>query len=147
MESSVAEKTYPSRWHAPHLALLIARVVLGVIFFAHGSQKLFGAFSGPGLDQWIAMIGPIGYLVALGEFIGGILLIIGFLSRWAALVIAIIMLGAMATVHGKHGFFLSNNGIEYALALLALALAILLMGPGRYAFVRLIGRSGSGWLE
>ncbi|HXW60530.1 MAG TPA: DoxX family protein, partial [Myxococcota bacterium] len=99
--------------HAVNVALLIARVTLGVIFLAHGSQKLFGAFDGPGLDKVVEMMGTAGYFVAAGEFLGGIALIIGFLSRLASIGIIIIMIGALAIVHGKNGLFLSNNGCEY----------------------------------
>src|SRR6266850_4946396 len=85
-------------------ALLVGRVILGVIFMAHGAQKLFGAFGGPGLSAIVQMMGPLGYLVSIGEFFGGLGLIFGFLSRFSAASIAIIMLGAVATVHGKFGF-------------------------------------------
>src|ERR671922_2277444 len=86
-------------------ALLVARIFTGVIFMAHGAQKLFGAFGGPGLDAIVQMMGPIGYLVAIGEFFGGLGLIVGFLSRFSAAALIVIMLGAIAMVHGKHGFF------------------------------------------
>lgn len=132
--------------HAIDLALLIARVILGLIFVAHGAQKLFGVFSGPGLEKTIEMMGAVGYLVAVGEFFGGLGLIVGFLSRFSALSIAVIMCGAIALVHGQNGFFLSNNGVEYVLSLIALALTILLAGPGRYSFISLIPHHPC-WLE
>lgn len=146
MNNNTVEKITSPRWHAVDLALLITRVTLGVIFLAHGSQKLFGAFGGPGLEKWIELMGPAGYLVAIGEFFGGVGLIVGFLSRFSAASIIIIMIGALVMVHGKNGFFLSNNGMEYVLALIALALATLLAGPGRYALSRLISRR-SCWCE
>ena len=65
-------------------ALLVARIVVGVIFMAHGAQKLFGAFGGPGLSAVVQMMGPLGYLVTVGEFFGGLGLIFGFLSRFSA---------------------------------------------------------------
>src|SRR6266480_5628798 len=85
-------------------ALLVARVIVGVIFMAHGAQKLFGAFGGPGLSAIVQMMGPLGYLVTIGEFFGGLGLIFGFLSRFSAASIVIIMLGAVATVHLQFGF-------------------------------------------
>lgn len=93
-------------------SLLIVRVVAGVIFTAHGAQKLFGAFGGPGLNAVVEMMGPIGYLVTIGEFFGGLGLIVGFLSRFSAASLTVIMLGAIALVHGKHGFFSQNNGFD-----------------------------------
>jgi putative oxidoreductase len=120
-------------------ALLIVRIVLGTIFIAHGSQKLFGAFGGSGLAGIVEMLGPAGYLVALGEFFGGVGILIGFLSRFCAAGIVVIMIGALALVHGQNGLFLSNNGFEYVLALIALALVVVLMGPGCYAFGRYLG--------
>src|SRR6185295_8685903 len=85
-------------------ALLISRVVVGIIFMAHGAQKLFGAFGGPGLSAVVQMMGSLGYLVTIGEFFGGLGLILGFLTRFAAASIILIMLGAIAMVHAKFGF-------------------------------------------
>ena len=119
------------------VSLLILRVVVGVIFVAHGSQKLFGAFGGLGLAKTVEMMGPLGYLVTIGEFFGGLGLIVGFLTRFSAASLIVIMLGAIYLVHGKNGFFLNNDGFEFNLALIGLLAPILLAGPGRYA----IGRS------
>jgi putative oxidoreductase len=114
-------------------ALLVMRFAAGIIFAAHGAQKLFGAFGGPGLGPIIQMMGPIGYLVAIGEFFGGIGLIVGFLSRFSAASLIVIMLGAIGLVHAKNGFFLQNQGFEYNLALIALLVPVLLLGSGRIA--------------
>src|SRR5216117_86446 len=78
--------------------LLIVRIILGTIFIAHGAQKLFGAFDGPGLDKIVEMFGPIGYLVAFGEFFGGVAILIGIVSRFSALAILVIMTGALVLV-------------------------------------------------
>jgi putative oxidoreductase len=119
------------------LSLLAVRVVGGVIMAAHGAQKMFGAFGGPGLGKMVEDMGPVlGYLVSIGEFFGGLGLIAGFLSRFSAAANIVIMLGAIATVHGQYGFFLSNKGFEYNLALIGLFLPTLLAGPGRYAVGR-----------
>ena len=91
-------------------ALFAARLLVGVVFMAHGAQKLFGAFGGPGLSAFVQMMGPLGYLVAIGEFFGGLGLVLGFLSRFSAASMIIIMLGAIATVHAAHGFFMNWGG-------------------------------------
>jgi putative oxidoreductase len=124
-------------------ALLAVRVFVGSIFAVHGAQKLFGAFGGPGLSAIIQMMGPIGYLVTLGEFFGGLGLIVGFLPRFSAMAIIVIMLGAIATVHARFGFFMNwagnqgGEGFEYHLLAIGALLPILIAGPGRFAFGRL----------
>ena len=104
---------------------------------AHGAQKLFGWFGGHGLEgtgQWMASLGfEPGYLMALlagsGEFFGGIVLVLGLLTRPAAIVAAFTMAVAM-TVHLGNGLFLSNNGYEYALTLVAATTALAFLGGG-----------------
>ena len=118
-------------------ALLIVRVIVGTIFAVHGAQKLFGAFGGPGLSAIVEMMGPLGYLVTIGEFFGGLGLIFGFLSRFSAASLIVIMLGAIAMVHGKNGFF-APTGFEYNLALIGLLVPVLLVGPGRFAIGRFL---------
>ena len=117
-------------------ALLILRVVAGVIFAAHGAQKLFGAFGGSGLSKTVEFMGPIGYLVTIGEFFGGLGLIVGFLCRFSAASLIVIMIGAIVKVHGPKGFFLSAGGYEYNLALIGLLAPILLVGPGWFSLGR-----------
>jgi len=127
-------------------ALLVVRLVVGVIFVAHGAQKLFGAFGGPGLAAVVAMMGPLGYAVTIGEFFGGLGLIVGFLCRFSAASLIVVMLGAIAMVHGQHGFFLGHGpsdtlataGFEYNLALIGLLAPILIAGPGRFAIGRFL---------
>jgi putative oxidoreductase len=119
---------------AVDLSLLVVRVVAGIIFAAHGAQKLFGAFEGAGLAETVKQMGsPLGYLVAIGEFFGGVGLIVGFLTRFSAASLIVIMIGAIVTVHGQHGFFLHKQGFEYNLALIGLLLPTLLCGPGRFS--------------
>ena len=109
------------------LDTLPLRVVAGVIFAAHGAQKLFGWFGGYGLEGtagWMASIGlEPGLLMAAmaggAEFFGGLLLIVGLLVRPAALILAITMAVAIVTVHLSNGLFMSNNGYEFGLALIA----------------------------
>jgi putative oxidoreductase len=118
------------------VSLLVVRVIVGVIFVAHGSQKLFGAFGGRGLEQTVETMGPVlGYLVTIGEFFGGIGLVFGFLSRFSAAALIVIMIGAIAKVHWAGGFF-APKGFEYNLALIGLLVPILLCGPGRYSIAR-----------
>jgi putative oxidoreductase len=123
-------------------SLLAVRVASGIIFAMHGSQKLFGAFGGPGLAAIVQPppdgMGPLGYPVTVGEFFGGLGLIVGFLTRFSAASLIVIMLGAIAMVHGQHGFFLQNKGFEYNFALIGLLLPTLLAGPGKYAVGRFL---------
>ena len=125
-------------------ALLLARVVVGVIFMAHGAQKLFGAFGGPGLSAVVQMMGPVGYLVTVGEFFGGLGLALGIFSRFSAASIIVIMLGAIGMVHGQFGFFMNwagqqaGEGFEYHLLAIGLLLPIVIAGPGRFALSRLV---------
>ncbi len=120
--------------------MLVLRLALGVILAAHGGQKLFGWFGGYGLEatgQWMESVGfTPGYLMALlagsAEFFGGIALMLGLLTRPAAVVAAFTMLMAM-TVHIGNGLFLSNNGYEFALILLAASITLAIQGGGQLA--------------
>jgi putative oxidoreductase len=125
---------------AVDVSLLLVRLIVGTIFFVHGAQKVFGAWGGPGLTAFVESMkmGPIGHLVAIGECFGGLGLIVGFLSRFSAAANIVIMLGAIAMVHGQHGFFLKDQGFEYNLALIGLLLPILIAGPGRFAIGRFL---------
>lgn len=123
---------------AVDISLLIVRVIVGVIFAAHGAQKLFGAFGGMGLSETVSKMGPLGYPVTIGEFFGGLGIIFGFLTRFSAASNIVIMIGAIAMVHGKNGFFMSNGGFEYNLALIGLLAPILIAGPGRISIGRLL---------
>ena len=118
------------------ISLLVVRVVAGIIFAAHGAQKMFGAFGGMGLEKTVELMGMIGYLVAIGEFFGGLGLIVGFLTRFSAASLIVIMLGAIGMVHGKNGFFLDKGGFEYNLALIGLLVPTLIAGPGPYSVGR-----------
>ncbi len=128
------------------LAAVILRVPVGLILAAHGSQKLFGWFGGYGLEgtgQWLASIGlEPGYLMALlagsAEFFGGLAILLGLLTRPAAIVTAFTMLIAIFSVHISNGLFISNNGYEYALSLLAITVALAFQGGGRFAVDNLL---------
>jgi len=118
---------------------LAVRLPIGLIFVAHGAQKLFGAFGGYGLEgtgQFMASLGLTpGYLMALlagsAEFFGGLALLFGVLVRPAAAALAFAMLVAIFSVHIDKGLFMANNGYEYALALLAASVSLLVSGAGR----------------
>jgi putative oxidoreductase len=131
------------------LALLLIRLPLGVIFFAHGSQKLLGLFGGPGLTGTLRHfevhlgIPPLLTLLAIiAEFGGGLGVLCGLFTRLSACGIAVTMAVAMYKVHWVNGFFLSTtgkgNGIEYTLALLGMALALVVTGGGSWSLDRYI---------
>jgi len=115
----------------------LVRVPVGFILTAHGAQKLFGWFGGYGLEgtgQWMASVGfEPGFLMALlagcAEFFGGIALFLGLLTRPAAVFTAFTMLVAI-TVHLGNGLFISGNGYEFALSLLAITTALNFLGGG-----------------
>ena len=120
-------------------APVVLRIPAGIIFVAHGAQKLFGWFGGYGLEgtgQWMASIGlNPGYVMALlaggAEFFGGVLLLIGLMVRPAGVILAFTMVVAIFAVHFENGLFLSNSGYEFGLALLAMSAALALGGAGR----------------
>ncbi len=120
-------------------APLALRLPISIIFMAHGSQKLFGWFGGYGLQgtgQWMASIGIepgvfMAFLAGSGEFFGGLLLLIGLLTRPAAVVTAFTMVVAILSVHIGNGLFLSNNGYEFGLALLAATVSLAISGAGK----------------
>ncbi|MCP1676021.1 putative oxidoreductase [Natronocella acetinitrilica] len=121
------------------IAAVALRIPVGIIFAAHGAQKLFGWFGGHGLygtGQWMASIGlEPGLLMALlagsAEFFGGLALIFGVLVRPAAVVLAFTMLVAILAVHVGNGLFMSNGGYEFGLALLAASVSLAITGAGR----------------
>jgi putative oxidoreductase len=138
---------------SPSWAVTVVRVVLGVIFFAHGSQKVLGWFGGYGLKGttgWFVSTGrprPIAYAVCFFEFLGGIGLLLGFLTRLAALAVIVVMVGAIAKVHWRHGFFINwdlapgkGHGFEANLAFIAMAVACLIAGGGALSLDALLAR-------
>ncbi len=122
------------------LALLILRVTIGLLFAAHGAQKLFGWFGGKGLKKWAATLQQLGMapggfwaaINALAEFLGGLLLILGVLTPVACAALISTMIVAIVKVHWTKGLWNRDGGYEFPLTLLVTALTIGLSGPGAY---------------
>lgn len=132
-------------------APLVLRLTLGVVIFPHGAQKLLGWFGGYGFEgtmgyftQQIGLPYLLGLLVILIEFFGSLALVVGALTRLAALGIGAVMIGAIATVHAGNGFFMNwsgqqaGEGFEYHLLVLGIVLALLVAGAGRWSVDRAI---------
>ncbi|AIF99054.1 DoxD-like family protein [Alteromonas australica] len=130
------------------VANVVLRVPVGIILAAHGGQKLFAWFGGYGLEgtgQWMESIGLApGFVMALlagsAEFFGGIALILGLLTRPAAALSAFTMVVAIFSVHGSNGLFMSNNGYEFALALLAATVALAIQGAGSFSLDAVVSK-------
>ncbi len=128
-------------------ALLILRVVVGLLFIGHGSQKLFGWFGGPGLQGVTGWLGSMGLqparfwamLAGLSEFGGGVLLLFGFLNPLGPLGIIAAMTFAIAKVHLPKGIWVANGGMEYPLTLVVVSGVIALIGSGAYSFDAVLG--------
>ena len=131
------------------IALFILRVTIGLLFAAHGAQKLFGWFDGTGFRNHMGMMEKMGFhpswfwalVNALAEFGGGLLMVLGVLSAIAAAAIISSMLMAIIKVHAPNGFFNKDRGYEFPLTLLVAALTIGLAGPGALALNPLIFES------
>ncbi len=123
------------------IALLIARVLLGWIFMAHGAQKLFGWFGGYGLKGTGGFFEGLGmkpgvffaFVAGAGEFAGGLLTLLGWLNPVGPALIIAVMIVAIAAVHVPKGFWMTNGGYEYNLACIAGSIAVAGAGPGAYS--------------
>lgn len=133
--------------------LTILRLVLGVIFFAHGAQKVFGWFGGAGFTgtmgfftQGMHIPAPLAFLAIMAEFLGGLGLIFGILTRVAAFGVLVNMIVAVLMVHSPNGLFMNwsgaqkGEGIEYHLLVLAITVVLMLRGAGAWSVDRSLGR-------
>jgi len=134
-------------------ATTILRLVLGVVFFAHGAQKMLGWFGGFGFSATMAMFTgmmhipvPLAFLAIAAEFFGGLGLILGFLTRIAAFGIGVNMLVAIVTVHSAFGLFMNwtgaqqGEGFEFHLLVLAIVAFLMLRGAGALSVDRALTR-------
>jgi len=144
----------PAAWHASslhtggNLGIFLLRLALGVVFLLHGSQKLFGAFGGGGIGGTAGFFGSLGaspammwaVIVGVIEFFGGIALVLGILSRLAAIALAVDMVMAIALFNWSHGFFTETprGGWEFDLVLLVALLGVALVGPGSVSLSSLL---------
>ncbi len=137
-------------------AALVMRLALGVVFLAHGAQKVLGWWGGHGAAATIQGFAKMGLppavtvLVMAAEFGGGLLLILGFLTRLAALGVGCVMAGALILVHAKVGFFMNwagtqkGEGFEYHILALGLAVALLIKGGGAFSVDHAIAGEDQG---
>ena len=132
-------------------ATALLRFVLGVVFFAHGAQKMLGWFGGPGFSGTMGMFtgylhipAPLAFLAIAAEFFGGLGLILGFLTRIAAFGTAVNMVAAVVMVHSSNGFFMNWSGtqkgeeFEYHLLALAITAFLMIRGAGAFSLDRLV---------
>jgi putative oxidoreductase len=131
--------------------LLLIRIVLGGTMAAHGAQKLFGWFGGPGRAGTAGFFaglelqpaGALALVAGLAEFCGGILLALGPATPFAALAIAAVMVTAVSTVHWKNGFFAGSGGYEFNLLIYAVAVGLAATGSGRFSLDAAGGWAGN----
>jgi putative oxidoreductase len=138
------------------VSALVMRLTLGVVFFPHGAQKVLGWWGGPGASATIQGLAKMGLppvvtvLLMIAELGGSLLLILGFLTRLAALGIACVMTAAIFMVHSKMGFFMNwagtqrGEGFEYHLLALGLAIALLIKGGGAFSVDRALAGADAG---
>ena len=134
------------------VTLTMLRLVLGVVFFAHGAQKMLGWFGGYGFQgtmgffEHLGMPAPVAFLIICTELFGGLGLIVGLLTRIAALGIGVEMIGAVFMVHLTNGFFMNwygtqkGEGFEYHLLAIAVAGTLLLRGAGKFSADRALSK-------
>lgn len=129
------------------LGFLIARLVIGLLIAAHGTQKLFGWFGGHGLKATGEFFGNLGFQpgrlyatsAGLGELVGGLLIALGFLGPVGPAILLAVMIVAAISVHWRNGLFATSNGIELPLLYGTAAVRFALAGPGRYSLDSLLG--------
>jgi putative oxidoreductase len=133
--------------------LLLLRIVVGLLFAAHGLQKLLGWFGGAGLDGTAKMFDRGGLrpgrvtapLGGAAELAGGASIALGFLTPLGSIAVLLMMAGAVVAVHGSKGLWNTNGGSEFPTVLGSIALALTLTGPGRWSIDHLAGLQLAGW--
>jgi len=126
------------------VATLILRIAIGIMFCSHGLQKAFGLFGGPGISGVTTMLSGLGfspavfwaYLLAYSELLGGLCLLLGLATKYAAGILFILIVVAIVKVHLKHGFFSMGGGFEYPFIIAAACLALILLGTGKFGITR-----------
>ena len=129
------------------LGLFLIRLIIGLTFAAHGTQKLFGWFGGHGIagtGGWFESIGmkpgkTLALMAGIAELVGGLLFAGGLFLWIAALLIIGSMIVAIVKVHGMNGYWVTQNGYEYNMALIVIALGVAMIGAGDYSLAALIG--------
>ena len=136
---------------SPYWVTVPIRLALGAVMIGHGAQKVLGSFGGPGFEKWVSGATPFGFMkptwlwlggAALSELVGGLLIVLGLLTRVGAFFIACTMLTAVVGFHW--GSFFAPTGMEYALSLLGMALALLISGGGMASVDLALSRGSSG---
>jgi putative oxidoreductase len=129
------------------IGLLLLRLVVGGIFIGHGTQKLLGWFGGGGPEGTAGFVGALGYrsartmavLAGVAEALGGLSMVLGFLTPLGCIAVIAVMTNAILAVHAPKGFWNTAGGIEFPLALTAVASALAFTGPGRVSIDKAIG--------
>ncbi|MFJ7147577.1 DoxX family protein [Streptomyces sp. NPDC100445] len=140
---------------AADCGLLLIRLTFGLLMAAHGAQKVFGLFGGPGLTATGKGFAALGYtpgklfavIGSLSELLGGLGLALGLLTPLAAAALIGVMINAMVTVTSAHGLWETGGGVEYSVCIAVVALAVAATGPGRLAADRLFRWGDGGWAE
>ncbi|PIQ87696.1 MAG: DoxX family protein [Candidatus Omnitrophica bacterium CG11_big_fil_rev_8_21_14_0_20_43_6] len=130
----------------PDWGILVLRLGIGIMFAAHGLQKAFGFFGGPGIANFAQTLSGLGfipgifwaYVVAYAELLGGVSLIIGLFTRSASGMLLVLITTAAIKVHLAKGFFLSGGGFEYTFVIAAACLALILLGSGKFNIFKLM---------
>ncbi len=125
------------------IGILILRLGLGIMFAAHGLQKAFGLFSGPGIKAFSEMLSGLGfspalfwaYIAGYTELIGGVFLILGIAVRGSSFLLFILIAVAAIKVHIGKGFFLSSGGFEYTFIIACICLALVILGGGKFSIL------------
>jgi len=134
------------------LGLFILRLIIGLLFMGHGAQKLFGILGGGGLSGTGANFETIGLrpgrrhalIAGLGEFVGGLLVLLGWFTPLGAAAIIAVMVAAIWTVHGRNGLWVSDGGFEYHLVVIAAVVALAGVGAGSWSLDHALGFADNG---